>query len=440
MTSTIHGVATSITAFVGRARRGPVDHPVAIASFADFDRVFGDLGPDGSLGYAVSDFYRQGGSVAVVVRADSPHEGDTAVLTLGTAGDDQLVLRAASPGAWGSRLTARTDERGVLVVSDTATGLSESFADLSLVEATSSLVRVHTRPQRVPPAQTAVLTPAVDDGGQAGPVDAGAYRRALQALRRADLVNLLVVPGDLPPEVVAAAIAFAEERRAVFLADPPAGWSTVDDAVAAAAAFPRSANAAVYFPRIRRPGPLRAASGAVAGVIARTDVARGVWTSPAGVEAELKGVAELDLPLTDAEGGRLNPLGVNCLRSFPGTGPVLWGARTADVEWRYLAVRRTALFLAESIARGLRRATFEPNDEPLWASIRADIGAFLHELFGRGAFAGTTPRDAYFVRCDSETTTRADIDSGVVNVVVGFAPSRPAEFVLLRLQQPAGQA
>ncbi|MDQ4068217.1 MAG: phage tail sheath subtilisin-like domain-containing protein [Actinomycetota bacterium] len=430
-TSTISGVSTSVTAFVGRARRGPVDHPVTVASPAGFDEVFGGPWPESGLGPAVHDFFRQGGSVAIVVRAHAPQEGDTATLSFGEVGDDRLVLRAASPGTWGSRLVARLHEDGGLTVADTATGYTEAFPNLSLVV-------VDVRPERLPPAQAATVTPATNDGGA---LDADAYRRALAPLGRAD-VNLLVLPGAVEPDVVAEAIAFAQARPAVCVLDPPGAWSTVEDALAGASspAFLRSPNAVVYFPRIREPGPVRAASGAVAGVIARTDLTRGVWKSPAGIEADLTGVVELDLALTEVDAARLNPLGVNCLRPFPGSGPVVWGARTTSPDWKYLPVLRTALFLRESIERGTRWARFEPNDERLWARLRADVVEFMDDLHRRGAFAGSTPRDAYTVRCDAGTTTQDDIDRGVVNVTVGFAPMRPAEFVRIQLQQLAGQA
>ncbi|EEF93729.1 hypothetical protein CATMIT_01637 [Catenibacterium mitsuokai DSM 15897] len=153
----------------------------------------------------------------------------------------------------------------------------------------------------------------------------------------------------------------------------------------------------------------------------------------------------MSVPLTDAENGELNQLGINCLRAMPVSGRVVWGSRTlrgadqlAD-EYKYIPVRRTALFIEESLFRGLKWVVFEPNDEPLWAQIRLNVGAFMHNLFRQGAFQGSSPRDAYFVRCDKDTTTQNDIDLGVVNVVVGFAPLKPAEFVVLRLQQIAGQ-
>lgn len=185
--------------------------------------------------------------------------------------------------------------------------------------------------------------------------------------------------------------------------------------------------------------------GAVAGVFARTDTQRGVWKAPAGLDASLNGVPALQLSLTDAENGRLNPLGVNCLRSFGIAGRVVWGSRTlrgadqlAD-EWKYIPVRRMALFIEESLFRGTKWVVFEPNDEPLWAQIRLNVGAFMQNLFRQGAFQGSTPREAYFVKCDKETTTQNDINLGIVNIVVGFAPLKPAEFVVIKLQQMAGQ-
>jgi phage tail sheath protein FI len=228
--------------------------------------------------------------------------------------------------------------------------------------------------------------------------------------------------------------------------EPPAAWSTVDQAVAGASSssFLRSPNAAMYFPRIAGPGPPRGPAGAVAGVFARSDVLRGVWAAPAGVEAALRWVEDLNVPVSDAQNGRLNPLGVNCLRNFAGAGPVVWGARTTadegDADWKYVNVRRMAIFLEQSLDRGLEWATLEPNDEPLWGRIRAEAGAFLDDLFRRGAFAGTTPREAYFVKCDRDTVTRDDVDSGVLNVVVGFAPARPAEFVDIRVRLAAAAA
>jgi phage tail sheath protein FI len=170
-----------------------------------------------------------------------------------------------------------------------------------------------------------------------------------------------------------------------------------------------------------------------------------VWKAPAGTDAGLSGVQALKAKLTDGQNGLVNPLGVNALRTFLGPGTVVWGSRTlagADSlasEWKYIPVRRTALFLEESLYRGTQWVVFEPNDEPLWAQIRLNVGAFMNQLFRQGAFAGTTPREAYFVKCDSETTTQDDVNLGIVNIAVGFAPLKPAEFVVIRIQQLAGQ-
>ena len=149
--------------------------------------------------------------------------------------------------------------------------------------------------------------------------------------------------------------------------------------------------------------------------------------------------------LGDTEQGVLNPIGLNCFRNFPVYGSVLWGARTlvgADAmanQWKYVPVRRVALFLEASLYQGTQCVVFEPNDEPLWSAIRLNIGSFMQNLFIQGYFQGQTPDQAYFVKCDSETTTQTDIDNGIVNIVVGFAPLMPAEFVIIQIQQLSGQ-
>ena len=238
---------------------------------------------------------------------------------------------------------------------------------------------------------------------------------------------------------------------------PPSGrWGSMEDVRTVIQGLNINAyreNAIIYFPHIKAANPLRenrveefAASGAIAGLFARTDAQRGVWKAPAGTEATLAGVRELAYKLTDEENGQLNPYGINCLRIFPIYGNVVWGARTmagADQlasEWKYVPVRRLVLFLEESLYRGTQWVVFEPNDEPLWARIRLNIGTFMNNLFRQGAFQGTSPREAYFVKCDSETTTQYDIDRGIVNIVVGYAPLKPAEFVIIKFQQITREA
>ncbi len=239
--------------------------------------------------------------------------------------------------------------------------------------------------------------------------------------------------------------------RAFLLVDPPSSWTNkkaaVDGINSDAGVGTFSKNAALFFPRFKRANSLDdfVPSGAVAGVIARTDTQRGVWKAPAGLDATLTGISQLSVRLTDDENGELNPLGVNCLRSMTGVGSVVWGARTLQgddrlgSEWKYIPVRRLTLYLEESLYRGTKWAVFEPNDEPLWAQLRLNIGTFMHDLFRQGAFQGQTSQDAYFVQCDSTTTTQSDINQGIVNIYVGFAPLKPAEFVILYIQQIAGQ-
>jgi hypothetical protein len=182
------------------------------------------------------------------------------------------------------------------------------------------------------------------------------------------------------------------------------------------------------------------ASGTMAGIYARTDAIRGVWKAPAGLESTLRNVPDLAYKLTDPESGQLNALGLNCLRNFAIHGNVAWGARTlmgADLlasDWKYVPVRRMALFIESSLYDGLQWAVFEPNEEPLWNEMRSATNAFMQGLFRQGAFRGSSARDAYIVRCDAETTTPTDVNAGIVNLFVGFAPLRPVEFVVVSLR------
>jgi phage tail sheath protein FI len=244
----------------------------------------------------------------------------------------------------------------------------------------------------------------------------------------------------------------------MLIVDAPSDWAGANDIVSNGKlgklnfAGLAMRNAALYFPRVLESDPKRDGQidtfvpcGIIAGIMAATDAQRGVWKAPAGLDAGLSGIQGLSVNLTDDENGMLNPLGINCLRSFPAAGRVVWGARTlrgddqlAD-EYKYIPVRRLALYIEESLYRGTKWVVFEPNDEPLWAQIRLNVGSFMHNLFRQGAFQGQSPRDAYFVKCDKESTTQNDIDLGIVNIIVGFAPLKPAEFVVIQLQQIAGQ-
>jgi phage tail sheath protein FI len=522
---TITGVATSITAFLGRAARGPVNQPTVINSFPDYDRIFGGLWVNSTMSYTVRDFYLNGGSQAVIVRLADGGAASTITLPedtnlppsppdspLSGPHPSSLVLEAASVGSWGSNLFALVDHKtknnlDILLFNLTVTLMdsthtrvlaTEKYVNLSVDPANaryvtnvlaqnSSLVIVQNLggTDEVPgvrPAETyvTILSPPQvkpipvwatqgDDGNDLNDNDfigpgTDSSKTGLFALENVDLFNLLSIPpynnnnADVSTTLVGTAAQYCEKRRAFYLVDPPSDWLSKATAVSRFTdpntdyVGTNSDHAALFFPRLKEANPLHdnqievfVPSGAVAGIFARTDAQRGVWKAPAGQDATLVGVPQLSVPLTDDENGELNPLGVNCLRAFPIVGRVVWGARTlkgADQlasEWKYIPVRRTALFIEESLYRGTKWVVFEPNDEPLWAQIRLNVGAFMHNLFRQGAFQGTSPRDAYFVKCDKETTTQNDIDLGIVNILVGFAPLKPAEFVVIQIQQMAGQ-
>lgn len=486
-TRVIHPAATSVTAFVGRALRGPVDQAVVVNSYVEFETTFGGLWEGSALAYAVRDFFHIGGTTAVIVRVHRPAPGDTATLSLG-AGASRLELEAAGPGSWGARLSAVVDDDVAdrtnraafnLTVVDEGTRKVEifhavSFAPASprrvdaIVEAQSTLVRI---PGALPSTRlNAYPERATASGGNDGaPLTADSFttapnvrsqHRGLYALDLIDPINLIVVPpytasGDIDTQVLIGAIEYAEERQAIAVIDPPSSWDDAAAALEGAAepGYPTNPNAALYFPSIRRPDPgggpttvTMAPSGSVAGVIARTDALRGVWKAPAGVGAIIDGVTDLAVSLSEDQIGELTLLGVNCLKPVPGAGHVVWGARTRagaeanDSEWKYLQVRRMALFIEGSLNRGLRWVESEANGPPLWEEIRASADVFLSELFRQGAFAGTKPEDAYFVKSDRETNTQDAVDRGVVRLVVGFAPAKPAEFIVVDLEVPASSA
>jgi len=500
---TITGVPTSITAFVGRAWRGPVDDPVKISSYSDYERLFGGLWRDSPMSYAVQHFFSNGGSQAIIVRVATRTGGSAA--TPATFSFTGGKFKAASPGSWGMNLSVTVEDKsktkdpndGALfnlkifddpdtkddLVKRGGSGARESFLNVSvdqaspryvlkILEQQSQLLRVDSGLGTTAPGAAtngADATSGTDGTGVGASevTDAsndGAAKTGMYALRKTDIFNLLCIPPYTPTTddngmaSWTAAASFCKERRAFLVVDAPATWKVADGVahVGDFSAIERSYSA-IYFPRLRISDPLQdgnladfAPSGAVAGIMSRTDADRGVWKAPAGIEASLRGVLGLSvagLPgtLTDSENGDLNPLGVNCLRSFPNIGHVVWGARTlegSDVlasQWKYTPVRRLALYIEESLFRGTQWVVFEPNDEPLWAQIRLNVGAFMQSLFRQGAFQGTTPREAYLVKCDKETTTQDDINRGVVNILVGFAPLKPAEFVIIQIQQLAGQ-
>ena len=348
---------------------------VRLNSFIDFERIYGGVWAPSTLGYAVQQFFMNGGSQALIVRV----EGD------GTGGITDADIIATLP-----------------------------------------------------------------------------------VLDQADLFNLLCIPplkrsgGDVGKQSWDAAIAYAKSRRAFVIVDPAERWATpadvLDVSTGVNSVVTATDNAAAYFPRILVNDPLTQAldsfapGGTVAGIFASTDMQRGVWTAPAGIQAAMQNVSGLSLgggtnagKITDADNGKLSTAGINCLRSFPPYGDVVWGARTlkgADAlasNWNYIPVRRLGYYIEESVVRGTQWVIFEPNAPSLWAQITLGVSNFMQRLFTQGAFKGATPVEAYFVRCDSTTMTPHDIESGVINIQIGFAPVSPAEFVIISVRQISAQ-
>ena len=301
-----------------------------------------------------------------------------------------------------------------------------------------------------------------DDGDAPGLADYRAFYTKFKKIRDA---NILVLPGQSMPEdgtgntVIDATIAHCESmKNRMVIIDPQQGYELEQAADVSALSLTTSTYATLYYPwaQVRNPfynedtnpnvpTTLNVSPAAIAaGVWARIDGTRGVWKAPAGVETSLRGLVGLEHTVDDGDQDQLNPLGVNCLRRFPNYGSVIWGTRTlstkADPEWRYVPVRRTAIYIEESVYNGIQWAVFEPNNHRLWASLRSNIGGFMNGLFRAGAFQGEKASDAYFVRCGlGDTMTQNDIDRGQVIVIVGFAPLKPAEFVIVRIQQKVAQ-
>ena len=397
------------------------------------------------------------GLLEAAIRSAKPDKAAFAAASVLVEGTRLRVL--AGPGAAGAKVTFAA-----------AAGDAQTVTDLQLTGAS-----VASNVQEYTLGGGAVASTAQSGGasgnngtppGAAELIGSLVPKTGLYALEGVDLFNILCIPRTAQVSganaitateaatVISTATAYCQSRRAFLVIDTPSNVTTpqgIKDWLNTNATL-RDRNVALYYPRVQIADPLNnfllravGASGTAAGIFARTDSERGVWKAPAGVDAVLRNVQALDYKLTDGENGTLNPLAINCLRNFPVYGNVAWGSRTLDgadqqaSEWKYVPVRRFALFLEESLYRGTKWVVFEPNDEPLWSQIRLNIGAFMQNLFRQGAFQGQTPKEAYFVKCDKETTTQNDINLGIVNIVVGFAPLKPAEFVIISIQQIAGQ-
>lgn len=417
-------------------------------------------------------------------------------LAKAVAAGGSLTLFANNPGAWGNnlRITVSVPNPNpsskfnllVQMVSPTGTLQTlESYVNLSIVttdpqyvvtviDNDSSYISFINPATGLPVVPTAAPSPTAGpvalsggaDGGVLVPASDQNFEKVLLndplgvfLLKRVDIFNLLCIPGETDMPTISTLQGFCVDERAFYIVDPPQNTTyrllnasgpagTGSGSITGA----NSKNSAFYFPWVLAPDPLFGnrptlypPCGFAAGIYAATDANPGVWKAPAGINASLTGVSGLQFVLTDQENGDLNIQGINCLRQFKVYGDVVWGARTlqgsdaAGSEWKYIPIRRLALFLESSLYEGTQWVVFEPNDEPLWSQIRLNVGAFMQQLFLKGAFQGTTPQQAYFVKCDRENNPQASINLGIVNIEVGFAPLFPAEFVVIQIQQMAGQ-
>lgn len=284
---------------------------------------------------------------------------------------------------------------------------------------------------------------------RSGPPDEDDYKRGFALLDNAKDISIVAVPGVGTPSIVAFGADYCERRQdCFFIGEMAQEDQTTDHALAFIGALSsKNTYGALYFPWIKINDPLGESeqpllvppSGAIAGIYARVDYSRGVWTSPAGEQAIIKGAVGLAANISDGEQDALNPARVNTIRSFPSHSSVVWGARTmgsaTNPEYRYVAVRRTAIFLGQSIQRGTRWAVHEPNDENLWQALRQSVADFMLPLWRAGAFQGSKPEHAFFVKVDRDTLSQNDVDAGIVNIVIGFAPLKPAEFVNIKIGQ-----
>jgi len=484
---TITPAPTSIAVFIGyshpfRTKAANFGQAVLLFSFADYERELGGFFASGSISadlpYAVNDFFTNGGSIAYVVGLKAENnlsDGSAQVIAPATATAGGLTLNAREPvdvvpmtitvaGVASSGATAditivyghRVETYRGMAFSGVQDALSKVSA---LVEVTGTAGNGFTAASNI-----SFVNPPLPTGTTlVGTFTEGDFTDAFKEnnpLDKVDIFNILVLPGIESNAVLSAALAFAERKRAFALldgkravaADASDGLPTID-ADFTSGSVPQSPNGALYFPYLKAQdaitgGPIELPpSGYVAGIYARTDTNRGVWKAPAGLETtvlDTTGVVDRGR-MNDLRQGVLNNLGINCLRSFPVFNTVVYGARTlvsantAYAQWKYVPVRRMALLIEQTLSRELKWAVFEPNDEPLWVALRSSVGGFMLSLFTQGAFQGSKPSQAFVVKCDSTTTTQDDIDRGIVNIIVGFRPLKPAEFVFVKIAQLAGQ-
>ncbi|MFI1047100.1 phage tail sheath subtilisin-like domain-containing protein [Streptomyces griseoruber] len=496
----IEGVGTSVAAFVGLAPTGPLNEPTLVTNWTQYVAAFGDFTDGYYLAHSVYGFFNNGGSAAYVVRvggsaagvageATSPAAvaGAAAPAALPAGEPKQLGTFSVTATAPGNLSVEVADaegegpaERFKLIVKDgdqpvetfdvsakkgnrayVVTQVKERSRFIAVAEAApaAQLARPDNQTVALPSASAAApAVPAADDTVTAGPAQYlgdSADRTGFGGLEAVDEISMVAVPdlmaayqrGAIDLEQVKAVqlglIAHCElmgDRVAII--DPPPGLNARQIRVwRQETAGYDSKYAALYYPWIKSFDPasgqsrLIPPSGHVAGVWARNDSERGVHKAPAN--EVVRGAVDLEIQITRGEQDLLNPIGVNCIRAFPGRGIRIWGARTlsSDPAWRYLNVRRYFNYLEESILIGTQWVVFEPNDHALWARIRRNVSAFLVNEWRSGALFGAKPEDAYYVKCDEETNPPESVDVGRVVCEIGIAPVKPAEFVIFRLAQ-----
>ena len=487
----LEGVGTSTAGFVGLATKGPIGVATQINNFSEFERKFGGIVDEKLLPFAVKAFFDEGGRTCYVVRTCA-HDGDNAKAlaasstfqAVGASSTAALTVQAASPGTWGNDIAVRIQhpdaERFQLDVFQGAR-LIERFERLSMdkadkdyaiaqVNGVSQLVEVtdkippnsqlspaSRRPKPTEGTAPEVLQTSGSDGSGTTTVGDFTGKSGLQAFDAIGGVNIIAVPDASDRDIHVKGLAYCERRQDCFyIADSQAVITGADDVLNyknAEGVFGdgnaiSSKYGALYAPWIEvfdpRAGSGRIPippSGAIAGRYAAVDGTRGVHKAPAGVlDGKLNSALGLEFNFLAADQEKLNPRGINLIRSFPGTGPVIWGARTVsnDPEWRYVNVRRLFIFLRQSILEGTTWVVFEPNDRSLWKSIERNVSAFLHLQWLSGALAGETPDEAFYVKCDEETNPPESIKLGRVITEIGVAPSKPAEFVIFRIMQQKG--
>ena len=471
----IEGVSTSTAGFLGQTERGPTD-PRLLAGFEQFQRLYGGYIKDSYLAYAVDGFFRNGGQRCFICRivGNDANESNEDLTT--------VKVKAMGPGTWGDRIAVKVGDASLsnskpelfkltvvywkntpptpLDPEEKEPTVTEVYDNLSpdptssdnyekRVNGISNLIEL----ERVTDERPAVLDFKLLSGGDPGspiilddykgdPLVGPGERSGLVAFEEIDEISIVGIPDEHAITGLTGAVKDhcekMKDRFAILQAKQAAGTITKlrppwD-----------SKYAAFYYPWIKVLDPLTniykliPPGGHIAGIYARSDQTRGVHKAPAN--EVVRGVSELQFTITKGDQDLLNPRGVNCIRAFTGRGIRVWGARTtsSDSLWKYINVRRLFLFLEESIDEGTQWVVFEPNDEKLWARVKQTITQFLTRVWKDGALMGTSPEEAFFVKCDRTTMTQDDIDNGRLIVLIGVAPVKPAEFVIFRIAQWAG--